>query len=79
MLKCRKLSNYDHISKSQKRVAREKNEREKLVIWISLQNHSQKLVIDEMKPYGSLSNLKQIENRTRKEQRTWYFERIVER
>ena len=77
MLKCRKLFYYEHISRSQKRVAGEK-ERDKLVIWISLQNHSQKLVIDEMKPYGSSSNLKQIENRTSKEQHTLYFERIVE-
>ena len=56
MLKCRKLSNYEHISRSQKRVAREK-ERVKLVIWISLQNHSQKLVIDEMKPYHEFEKL----------------------
>ena len=59
-----------------KRELQEKK-REKIVIWISLQNHSQKLDIDEMKPYGSSSNLKQIENRTSKEQQTLYFERIV--
>ena len=78
MLKCRILFDSEHISRSQKRVAREK-ERERLVIWISFQNHSKKLVIDEMKPYGSSSNLKQIENRTRKKERTLYFERIIER
>ena len=49
------------------------------VTWISLQNHSQKLVIDKMKPYGSSSNLKQIENRTCKQQRTLYLERTVGR